>query len=124
MENPKPEAWSYDSSLMLIRSGSWGYLAVMEMDTSIWAVTPLMGGPAVFSPGCVSTPTWSPDDEYAQIAFNVQCHSSKTREGVHIVDFHGGSGTGQVPYVDNLVQVTTGLGGIKLDWRSTWTESQ
>ena len=107
---------------MLIRYGSWGYLAVMEMDTSIWAVTPLMGGPAVFSPGCVGSSTWSPDD--TQIAFNVQCHSSKTREGVHIVDFNGGPGTGLAPFVDNLVQVTTGLGGIKLDWRPTWTESQ
>lgn len=124
MEDASPVAWSYDSNLMLIRYNRWGYLAVMEMDPSVWTVTPLMGGSEVFSPGCVSSATWSPDPNYAQIAFNVLCHSSKTREGVHIVDFNGGPGTGLAPYVDNLEQVTTGLGGIKLDWRPTWTASQ
>ncbi len=105
---------------MLIVYGA--HLAVMEMDENVWTVTPLMGGPVPINPGCVRTPTWSPED--TQIAFDVQCFGNQPKnEGVHLVDFHGGPGTGEAPYVDNLVQVTTGLGIIELDWRPTWSTS-
>lgn len=114
LDDPSPGPWANENNWLLLIDQN----QLFVIDMASWTVTPLLGGSAPINPGCVRSPTWSPAD--IQIAFDVQCFGNQPKnEGIHIVDFTGPSA--QAPYVDNLVQVTTGLGRIKLDWRPTWT---
>jgi hypothetical protein len=110
-----PGRWANAHNWVLVEDAD--DLFVLDMDA--WTITPLLGDPASINPGCIRTPTWSPDD--SKIAFDVQCFGNQGQnEGIHTVDFHGPN-AGSAPYVDNLIQVTTGLGGINIDWRPIWT---